>query len=246
MKNHRFLTVLAGTIALMFAVAPVSAQTLPSDQVHKLDRKLRESLTKVPRPERVIIRTRDGQRAALRLALQAHGDVVTGDHPEVGALSAVIHGEDLLALANDPAVESVSIDAEVRADGMSRVKAVRNLKQAVAVAEKRALKEDRKAARVARQAAARAARRAKAEAARAARVAEPTPIPTGQLRKLQGLDGYAPTGRGVGVAIIDSGIEPDANDSRSTSRPSWTSRRAPTPSTRAPTMTTATARSSRA
>ena len=245
MKNPRFLTIFAGTVALLLAVAPVSAQTLQSDQIHKLDRQLRESLTKMPKPERVIIRTRDGQRAALRLALEAHGDVVTGDHPEVGALSAVVHGEDLLAIANDPAVESVSIDAEVRADGVSKVKAVRNLKQAVEVAEKRALREDRKATRVARQAAARTGRRAKAQAARAARVAEPTPIQTGELRKLQGLDGYAPTGGGVGVAIIDSGIEPDANDLLITSRPSWTSR-TPTPSTRAPTMTTATARSSRA
>ncbi len=31
------------------------------------------------------------------------------------------------------------------------------------------------------------------------------------MRQLQGLDGFAPTGRGVGVAVIDSGIEPGSN-----------------------------------
>ncbi len=218
MLNHRPFTLLAGALALALAVVPVSAQNTgarPSDQVHKLDKRLRESLTKAPRPERVIIRTKDGQRAALRLALEAHGDVVTEDHPEVGALSAVVHGEDLLALANDPAVESVSVDATVRADGASgraRVTKAQDLKKAVAAAAKQALEASRKATRATRQAAAKAVRQAKAQAARAARAAEPTPIKTGVLRKLQGLDGYSPTGRGVGVAVIDSGIEADSND----------------------------------
>jgi serine protease AprX len=218
MKNHRFLIPLAGALALTVAVAPVSAQTtgtVPSDQVQKLDRKLRESLSKTPKPERVIIRTKDGQRATLRLALEAHGDVVTEDHPEVGALSAVVHGEDLLALANDPAVESVSVDAVVRADGVSgrvKVTKTRDLKKAVAAAAKQQLLQSRKATRAARQAAAKAARHAKAKAEKAARAAAPKARPTGDLRELQGLDGYAPTGRGVGVAVIDSGIEPDSNN----------------------------------
>ena len=250
MKSHRFLTTLVGALALTLAVAPVSAQTagsVPSDKTHKLDQRLRESLSRAPQPERVIIRTKDGERAALRRALEAHGDVVTEDHPEVGALSAVVHGEDLLALANDPAVESVSIDATVRADGASgkaKVKKVADRKAALAVAEKPTLEVTRKALRAARQAAAKAARRAKAQARRAATAAEPKAIPTGELRKLQGLDGYAPTGRGVGVAVIDPASSPTPTISRSTSRPSWTSRRAWTPFTRAPTTTTATARSS--
>ena len=215
MKNHRFLTALAGALALTLAVAPASAQTagsVPSDKIHKLDQKLRESLSKVPQPERVIIRTKDGQRAALRLALEAHGDVVTGDHSEVGALSAVVHGEDLLALANDPAVESVSVDATVRAQGAGgqpKVTKVRDLKKAVAAAAKEQREEARKAIWAARQAAAREARKAKGKAAKAKKGGKVNPIATGVLRDLQGLDGYAPTGSGVGVAIIDSGIEPN-------------------------------------
>jgi serine protease AprX len=217
MKNPRPLFILAGALAAMLAVAPVSAQdagTRPSDKIHKLDKRLRESLSKAPRPERVIIRTKDGQRAALRLALQAHGDVVTEDHPEVGALSAVVHGEDLLALANDPTVESVSVDATVRADGVGRVKVrkAQDLETAVAAATKQALEASRKATRAARQAAARAVRRAKAQAEKGAQAKWPKAVATGDLRKLQGLYGYAPTGRGVGVAVIDSGIEADSKD----------------------------------
>jgi serine protease AprX len=215
MKNHRFLATLAGTVALMLAAVPVSAQDAGvrlSDQVHKLDRQLRESLTKAPRPERVIIRTKDGHRAALRLALEAHGDVVTGDHPEVEALSAVVHGEDLLALANDPSVESVSSDATVWADGApakTKVKKVQDLRKAVAAAAKEQREEARKAIRAARQAAARDRRAARGNAAKAKKDAKVKPIATGLLRSLQGLDGYSPTGSGVGVAIIDSGIEPN-------------------------------------
>jgi len=226
MKNHRFLTALAGAVALILAAVPVSAQDAgvrPSDQIHKLDKKLRESLTKAPRPERVIIRTKDGRRAALRLALRAHGDVVTEEHPEVDALSAVVHGEDLLALANDPAVESVSIDATVRADGAwghgraraNKANAKAKVKKAQQVAkkvQKQAQKTARELLREQRQAAAWATRKAKARAERLARMAKGKPITTGQLRRLQGLDGYAPTGRGVGVAVIDSGIEPDSDD----------------------------------
>ena len=217
MKNLRFLTTLAGTVALLLATVPGMAQTTgarPSDQIQKLDKQLRESLAKTPRPERVIIRTKDGRRAALRLALQAHGDVVTGDYPEVGALSAVVHGEDLLALANDPSVESVSTDADVRADGAwGKAKGKVKVKKAPkpAVVQKQDAKTDRAILHAQRQEAARLARHAKA-VAKAARVKPSKGIPTGLLRRLQGLDGVSPTGRGVGVAVIDSGIDPDVNE----------------------------------
>ena len=140
--------------------------------------------------------------------------MVTEDHPEVGALSAVVHGEDLLALANDPAVESVSVDATVRADGASgKAKVTRSGPEGGPGGRGEAdARADPEGALGGPQAAAKAARRAKARARRAATAPSPRPIKTGELRELQGLDGYAPTGRGVGVAVIDSGIEPDANN----------------------------------
>ncbi len=210
MKQLRFLTTLAGALALTLAVAPVSAQTtgsVPSDKIHKLDEKLRESLSKAPQPERVIIRTKDGQRAALRLALEAHGDVVTGDHPDVGALSAVVHGEDLLALANDPAVESVSVDANVRPTDVWRfVKKPKTTSKVKVVTAREAVQKIQKSAQT-------TSRWVPPVTRRKSRVKKPTAqIKTGDLRALQGLDGSSPTGRGVGVAVIDSGIEPEAKN----------------------------------
>jgi hypothetical protein len=49
----------------------------------------------------------------LRAALGAHGDVVETEHPSLDAMTAYVHGEDLVALANDPSVLSVSCDCEV-------------------------------------------------------------------------------------------------------------------------------------
>ena len=80
----------------------------------KLDRALRKAIASgQPGPQTVIIQVRPDARSALRQALIDHGDDVRAEHPSIDALTAYVHGEDLLPLANDPAVLSMSTDATV-------------------------------------------------------------------------------------------------------------------------------------
>src|SRR5919112_3921370 len=96
---------------------PLMAQAAerPARRDAKLDRTLREAAASpAPGPQRVIIQTRSAaDRAALKKALLAHGDVVVSEHPSLNALTAVIHGEDLGALAANPSAAVVSSDSEV-------------------------------------------------------------------------------------------------------------------------------------
>jgi len=115
----------SGLLLLFFTVAGiggVAGPTLagPPSHLSKLDRTLRGAVARPPEPQRVIIRTEPGRRAALRAALVAHGDVIEADHPALDALTAYVHGEDLAALAADPSVRSVSCDCEVRAPRIAR------------------------------------------------------------------------------------------------------------------------------
>jgi serine protease AprX len=84
----------------------------------RLDLRLREALdARRTEPQRVIIRVRGGQRSAMRQALQAHGDQVVAEHASLDALTAVVHGDDLAELASRDGVVSVSTDAIVQARG---------------------------------------------------------------------------------------------------------------------------------
>ena len=96
-------------------VLPVLVQAAPSKRV-KIDKALTALLDNPSdRTVQVIIRTKPGRRTWLRDGLKAHGDIVRGDHPSIGAVSAVVHLEDVADLAADDSVESMSIDAPVAA-----------------------------------------------------------------------------------------------------------------------------------
>ncbi len=83
---------------------------------HKLDNHLRASLEAGSSgPQRVIIRTRAGERSALKRRLATRGDRVLADHESINALTAIVHAEDLDSLAAEDGVLSVSTDAVVRA-----------------------------------------------------------------------------------------------------------------------------------
>src|SRR5512136_455921 len=86
------------------------AQSLP-----KLDLVLQQAARTGAGPQRVIIRTKPGLRLALRDSLQAQGETVRADHPAIEALTAEADAAQLRALAADPLVESVSVDAVVSA-----------------------------------------------------------------------------------------------------------------------------------
>ena len=142
------------TIAIL-VVPPVAARAEGNTPVSKLDRVLRryaESANQAP-THRVIIRTKAGYRSALAAELRAHGDRVGTEHRLIEALTTDLHDADLTALAADPRVESISIDARVGAHANPNADA--NL-----------------------------------------------------IRGTLGLTTTGPTGAGVGIALIDSGIEP--------------------------------------
>jgi serine protease AprX len=151
---------LVATLTTALWAAPASADHSRSP---KLDLALRQKVAHGKRsPERVIITVRSGMRPLLREALGKHGDQLIAEHPSIEALTAVVHGEDLEALANDPAVVAVSYDAPVTVSGRGK----REIPD-------RALKY------------------------------------YGTLRAQLGLTGSDRKGEGIGVAVIDSGIDPN-------------------------------------
>ncbi len=170
-------------LCLIGFTTPVSAQGRQS----KLDKVLRAGRTEGV-VHRVIIQTRAGGRAALKQALQRHGDVVQAEHPGLNALTVVVHGEDLAALEADPSVVSVSIDAEVTAFGGANSKANSKAKPNA----------NAKAGKSSRPSAGRTP-----HAGRAARHA-----PADILRDTLGLSSVPFAGAGINIAVVDSGIDP--------------------------------------
>ncbi len=164
------------------SLLPVSAQAAgrPSGRYSKFDRVLRQAVdSKSPVPQRVIIQTHSAaDRAALKKALLAHGDVVEAEHPSLNALTVVVHGEDLGALAADPAASVVSSDSEVSVTGVDAVKTTKT---------SGARKNGRSGFQL-------------FQSGRA--------LPA-SLREALGVDRVAYTGAGIGVAVIDSGIDPN-------------------------------------
>src|SRR5437667_10877045 len=111
----------AVVIALIVATtAPVRAGAAhASHRLDRLDVRLRAAVdTGASEPARVIIRVRPGGRAALRDSLVAHGDQILVEHDALDALTALVHADDLTALADNDTVRSISADAVVRPHGL--------------------------------------------------------------------------------------------------------------------------------
>jgi serine protease AprX len=111
---------LAFTCVLAVAVAgPLHGQTTTRSargHRHKLDNHLRAVLDGgALQSHRVIIRTRAGARAGIRHALAGHGDRIIAEHASIDAITAEVHADDLDTLAAQDGVLSVSTDAVVRA-----------------------------------------------------------------------------------------------------------------------------------
>jgi serine protease AprX len=175
--------------ALAVTDSPVTAGgRAPQRRAERLDSNLRAVLDdSSPEPQRVIIRVRPGSRTAVRNSLTAHGDQILGEHESIDGLTAVVHGEDLAELAGNDAILSVSADAIVRPHSLlgglfgvvgGVLKLVGGvLNVVVAVA-----------------------------LPNGAEVSGPIVAPA-VLRQSLGVDNASWTGRGVGVAVIDSGLE---------------------------------------
>ena len=91
----------------------------PKENASKLDRVLRKSAADADTSERrVIVRARRGRSFAVADRLKKHGDRILTDHRRLDSFTASVHGTDLRALEADPDVQTVSVDAVIRTDGM--------------------------------------------------------------------------------------------------------------------------------
>ena len=171
-------------LAGLIAFQPISVQAAGrgASKYGKFDRELQAAASSGQSGvRRVIIQTRsDADRAALKKALQAHGDVVTADHPSLNALSVQLHTNDLSTLALDPSVTVVSTDADVTVTGD---------KPKHATPKKNA--------------------RTTSEWNHSGNYQYGQQNQTRSvLRDTVGVDALSWTGAGIGVAVIDSGIDP--------------------------------------
>jgi serine protease AprX len=181
---RRLLSAVLGTALL--TTAPAAGQERPRVANSKIDRALRESLDSGDRsPKRVIVTVRQGHRADIRNALSAHGDVIATESSLVNAVVAVVHSDDVEELANHPGVQSVAEDATVFAGSFkSREKRLGKAFETIARSVNRL-------------------------DGAVAHVGQST------LRETLGLPAVplfnTPTGDGIGVAIVDSGITPSVD-----------------------------------
>lgn len=170
------------SIALVFTLLGLSDVAAQSAQRGgRLDTNLRAVVDQAgDQPQRVIIRTRAGSRAVLQRALTDHGDRILAEHESLDAITALVHAEDVAALAQRDGILSVSTDAVVRADGLlgGVLGIVGGLVRVVGTV---LLPGGADTSGVA--------------------------VPPAVLRSTLGINDTTWAGRGVGIAVIDSGLE---------------------------------------
>ncbi len=176
-------------------VLPVAApSSLPGSSVSAAERDARRELrldatlrALVARheqaPQRVIIRVRPGGEAALKRTLSALGGRVVSEHGSIGAVTAIVGGGDLGALADLDSTLSVSADAIVRPSSLLGLLTSVTSSLLETVAD--------------------------VILPGGADTSGPA-VPPSVLRATLGVEGSSLTGRGVGVAVIDSGVEMSA------------------------------------
>jgi serine protease AprX len=191
-RGLRYLSIgLALIAALVVADTPTGAAVgsrAPQHRTERLDANLRAALDDgAAKPQRVIIRVKPGSRTALRNGLTAHGDTILGEHESIDALTAVVHGEDLGALADNESILSISSDAVVRPHSLlgGLLGGVLNVVTGLLNTVVNVLLPN------------------------GADTAGPVVAPA-VLRQTLGVDNTSFTGRGIGVAVIDSGLEMSA------------------------------------
>jgi subtilisin family serine protease len=182
MRLLRFRALSLAFVVAAFASADLTVHAAHGPQhIARLDSSLRAVLAdSAPAPQRVIIRVKPGARPAMRQSLTAHGDRILGEHDALDAITAVVHGEDLKTLADSGAVLSISSDAIVRPHGLldGAFGLVNGLLRVVG----------------------------SVLLPNGADTSGPAVPPT-VLRATLGVSNSTWTGRGVGVAVIDSGLE---------------------------------------
>ena len=118
---RRFIWIHLVVLAVVLAVSGDGAGARGSKRSHhlnKLDGWLRATVdSRTEQAQRVIIRVQPGSLSAVRKTLSSHGDNVLAEHGSLDALTAVVHAEDLAELHAAGSIVSVSTDAVIRAKG---------------------------------------------------------------------------------------------------------------------------------
>ena len=172
-----------------------AASARGSDQrLRRLDARLRVVANAgINTPQRVIIRVRPGAREAMKRTLASRGGSLIADHGSAEALTAVIRGKELESLSNGSTVLSVSADAIVRPNGLlggllgGVLGGVLDLAGGLV----------------------------QGLANTVGSILDPSemvgpPVPPKVLRDTLGVNNSQWTGRGIGIAVIDSGLEMSA------------------------------------
>jgi serine protease AprX len=105
MRIHRLLLLIC-----LFAAAPALTQAAPATKrLAKLDKPLRESVERgCTDTKSVIVRTEPGSREALRKTLESHGAAINGEFPALDAIVVNLNCEDLVVLDGFSSVRSIS------------------------------------------------------------------------------------------------------------------------------------------
>ena len=180
----RTLCLAAAITAVALATTERVTSAASARRAARLDATLRERVARdTQTPQRVIIRVQPGNRAALRKSLEAHGDLVLAEHESIDAITAVVHGDDLGSLADADHTLSIAADAVVRPTGLLGSLLGTTAKLLTTVVQ--------------------VILPGGGDTSGAA-------VPPSVLRGTLGVSDGAWTGRGVGVAVIDSGLEMSA------------------------------------
>jgi subtilisin family serine protease len=119
-RGWRAWAIAAAAALITIAAQPVWAQDDRDGK--KLDRHLRQAIEQgadEDAPAHVIVTVRPGARRGLVQKLRAHGATVSADFTVIDASAAQLTPRQMRRLARDPDVVSISVDADVRADGVA-------------------------------------------------------------------------------------------------------------------------------
>jgi hypothetical protein len=167
---------------LLLCVPTLQAEAQPRRA--KVDRAVRASLASGARSLNIIITVNAGCRQAVRAALVTHGHDIDADFTVIDAVAAEVHGADIAPLAASACVRAIAADADVRAS-----------------------------AQVGHARSTSGWRNTSADAVEL----QPSQTLISTLRDTLGLPHQAdwapavPTGRNIGIAIVDSGIALNAD-----------------------------------
>jgi serine protease AprX len=121
MRSFRYAPAAFAAVLVLWGVCAPAAAAAPHQ---KIDRRLRALVDAGSTSEQVIVSVNPGCRAAVREAMEKHGDRVDSEHAIVDAIAGELHAKDVDELAKSPCVKAISSNATVYASGVAPFRAV--------------------------------------------------------------------------------------------------------------------------